>query len=266
MRLLVSVANAEEAAVALEGGADIIDAKDPASGALGAVSLPTLRDIVSAIGGARPVSAALGEASDAIAIERAAHEFAACGVAFVKIGFAEIDSASRIAELVAAAVSGAEAVGDKTGVVAVAYADAEHADEAFEGFVEAAARNGATGVLIDTADKNGPGLRQLVARATLCRWVDHAHDAGLFIAVAGKLIADDLQFVRESGAEIAGVRGAACEGGRNGRVSIARVSALAGGCLLSRPFRGFRQSNRSAHLGSRLVHAKRSVFPDPLED
>ena len=35
MHLLVSVRSAEEAAAALEGGADVIDAKDPDNGALG---------------------------------------------------------------------------------------------------------------------------------------------------------------------------------------------------------------------------------------
>ena len=38
MKLLVSVSNADEAFAAVEGGADIIDAKDPSRGALGPVS------------------------------------------------------------------------------------------------------------------------------------------------------------------------------------------------------------------------------------
>src|SRR6185312_12126683 len=37
VRLLISVANADEARAALDGGADIIDAKDPGAGALGSV-------------------------------------------------------------------------------------------------------------------------------------------------------------------------------------------------------------------------------------
>ena len=42
------------------------------------------------------------------------------------------------------------------------------------------------------------------------------------MALAGKLMTDDLAFVRDAGADIAGVRGAACEGGRIGRVSPAK--------------------------------------------
>ena len=45
MRLLVSVANAAEASAALAGGADLIDAKDPATGALTPVTADVFREI-----------------------------------------------------------------------------------------------------------------------------------------------------------------------------------------------------------------------------
>ena len=54
MKLLVSVRNATEAAAARAGGADIIDAKEPAAGALGAVRLTTFEDIVDAVADACP--------------------------------------------------------------------------------------------------------------------------------------------------------------------------------------------------------------------
>ena len=76
MRLLVSVADVEEAAAALAGGADVIDAKDPRAGALGAVQARVLREIRAGIGDARPVTAAIGDGSDEIAVEAIAHEFA----------------------------------------------------------------------------------------------------------------------------------------------------------------------------------------------
>ena len=53
MQLLVSVRSAEEAAAALAGGADLIDAKDPAAGPLGPVSLERFREIVVEVAGAR---------------------------------------------------------------------------------------------------------------------------------------------------------------------------------------------------------------------
>ena len=47
MQLLISVTNALEAQAVLQGGADIIDIKNPAEGALGAANVAALRDICS---------------------------------------------------------------------------------------------------------------------------------------------------------------------------------------------------------------------------
>jgi uncharacterized protein (UPF0264 family) len=231
MRLLVSVASAEEALAALAGGADVIDAKDPIAGALGAVSVQVLRDIDAAIGGVRPISAALGDASDARTIQCAAQTFAACGVSFVKVGFAGIDSADRMAALTAATVLGARAGGGgHCRVVAAAYADAADMPMLPTTVLHTAARAGAAGVLLDTADKGGPGLRERVAPLALAAWVAEAHALGLLVALAGRLTADDLSFVRDAGADIAGVRGAACDGGRTGRINPDRVRLLRALC------------------------------------
>jgi hypothetical protein len=138
---------------------------------------------------------------------------------------AEVESALR------AAVRAAKAGRARTGVVAVAYADADRAGSIAPAMlVDTAARAGAAGVLIDTADKSGPGLRGLMSLRSLGQWVTRARDAGLLVAVAGKLTADDLGFAREAGADIAGVRGAACEGGRGGRISAEKVRRLLSMC------------------------------------
>jgi uncharacterized protein (UPF0264 family) len=234
MRLLVSVATAAEASAALAGGADVIDAKNPLAGALGAVSAATLLEIHRIVAGRRPVTAALGDADDEATIECDARAFAAAGVALVKVGFSGIASTARVAALLEAAVRGASAApvtrdgrDSGCGVVAVAYADAHRVMSLQpDALVAVAASAGASGVLLDTADKNGPGLRGLIALDALARWVEAAHEAGLTVAVAGKLTADDLLFARDAGADIAGVRGAACDGGRTGRVSADKVRLL----------------------------------------
>ena len=225
MRLLISVASATDAAAALAGGADLIDAKDVHAGALGRVDPAVLREIHAVVAGARPVTAALGDADDEATIECAARTFAGGGAALVKIGFAGISSSGRAAALTAAAVSGAKAEG--AGVVAVAYGDAVRASSLGAAtLVDVAARTGAEGLLIDTWDKKGPGLRGLIAPGDLEMLVAQAHRCGLFVALAGKLTADDLRFVREVGADVAGVRGAACDGGRTGRITADRVRVL----------------------------------------
>ncbi|HLG59909.1 MAG TPA: (5-formylfuran-3-yl)methyl phosphate synthase [Vicinamibacterales bacterium] len=228
MRLLVSVANAKEAAEALAGGADLVDAKDPASGALGPVSLLRLLQIVSTIAGARPVTAALGDACEVDAIESTARRYAATGVAFVKIGFAGIADPHRAETLTAAAVRGATTGGrGMSGLIATAYADGDTVGSPSPGaIVHVAARSGAVGVLLDTANKQGPGLRDLITPARLAAWVAAAHEEGLLVALAGRLTLDDLAFACDAGADIAGVRGAACDHGRTGHVVADKVRQL----------------------------------------
>jgi uncharacterized protein (UPF0264 family) len=223
MRLLVSVAGPDDARAALAGGADVIDAKDPGRGALGPVSADALAAIRRTVGPARPVSAALGDARAADAIERAARAVARVGLAFVKVGFAGVTDAARAREFGAAVQRGA---GPGTGVVLVAYADWRRAASLAPARVVAvAAELGAAGVLLDTAYKDTP-LFALESPDGVGAWVDAAHAGGLFAALAGSLTGPDFATARALDADVVGVRGAACRGGRRGPVSQARVAAL----------------------------------------
>jgi uncharacterized protein (UPF0264 family) len=199
MQLLVSVADAIDAAAAVEGGADIVDAKDPSRGALGPVSPAALRAIVATVAGRRPVSAALDERGDGAfgTVDRA-----------LRLTFVKLTSPRTIRGCA---------------MVLAAYADAPD----WRDVIEVARRCGAEGVLLDTRDKNGRGLFRLLDDEAIAQWVEAAHAAGLTAALAGRLTADDLPRAAALGADIAGVRGAACEGGRSGRVSVERVRALA---------------------------------------
>ena len=60
--------------------------------------------------------------------------------------------------------------------------------------MDVATRAGSNGVLLDTFDKAGPGVRTIVTAADLGRWVANAHAAALLVAVAGKLTAGDMAF------------------------------------------------------------------------
>jgi len=50
-RMLASVTGVEEAEIALSGGVDIVDLKDPAAGALGAVATDAVRRTVAFVAG-----------------------------------------------------------------------------------------------------------------------------------------------------------------------------------------------------------------------
>ncbi len=227
MRLLVSVSNAAEAARALAGGADIIDAKDPRRGALGAVSPETLRDIRQVCGDCVPVTAALGEAGTVSDIEKTAAAFFVAGAVLVKLGFADVVSQPAIEAALRAAIRGAVPTPEARGVIAVAYADADRVSGAAPQDVLAAAANvGAAGILLDTADKNGPGLCGLMSRDALTRWISASRGAGLMVAIAGKLSMEDVDWIAAMDVDIVGVRGAACEAGRTSEISELRVRML----------------------------------------
>jgi len=230
MQLLVSAASAADARAAVEGGADVVDAKNPAAGALGPVSLETLRGIVEAVNGARLVTAALGDARTAAAIREDARRFTSLGARLVKVGFAGIHQPADVVALATAAVRGARDGDEHAGVVLVAYADAQHPAFSATDLLGVASEVGAAGVLLDTADKSGPRLTDLVTPSWLADWVDRAHQAGLLAAVAGRLRSGDLPVARHAGADIAGVRGAACDGGRSGQVSARSVRDLCAWC------------------------------------
>jgi len=226
MQLLVSVRHVSEVGAALAGGADIIDAKDPSAGALGAVGLPAFREIRAAVQHHVPVSAALGDIIDAREAEAISRAYACGGASFVKVGFAGITDPSRVQRVVAAAVAGASCA-PSCAVVAVAYADAD-AVGAIDprAVLECVAVAGARGVLLDTASKSGASLRDLVTSAWLRTWVADAQKAGLSAALAGKLTADDVTFVHDACPDIIGIRGAACDDGRLGVVSADKVRQL----------------------------------------
>jgi uncharacterized protein (UPF0264 family) len=219
MRLLVSVRDARDARAAVRGGAEIVDAKDPRRGALGPVTPRTLARIRAAVPSAIPVSAALGDAAAERVVPR--------GVAYVKVGLRNVGGAKRARALVHGAAQGAVEAGAE--LVLVAYADAARAASVPPlAIVEIAAAAGARGVLLDTAFKDRGSLFDILDVARVAQWLAAARatGGGLFTALAGSLGEPGLRTALGLGADIVGVRGAACDGGRTGRVSVARVAAL----------------------------------------
>src|SRR5258707_650044 len=90
VRVRARLPSAEEALLDARAGADLLDAKEPYDGPRGAVSPETLRAIVAAVGGRRPVSATVGDLPLQVdPLRRAARLNADCGANFVKIGIFE---------------------------------------------------------------------------------------------------------------------------------------------------------------------------------
>jgi len=225
VKLLVSVVSAAEARAALAGGADIIDVKDPREGALGAPSPGTLSEVVAAVGGAVPVSVALGDLPDLPhTAALAARGAVACGADYVKLGLRGVHGLDRAAELVTAVI---DSVPPDTAVIAAAYADAAAADPpalAPALLPELVARTGIAGALVDTLVKDGRGLYGSLSPAALQDLVARTRAAGGSFGVAGQLRIGQLGRVT---ADIVGVRSAVCRGGDRGGSLDAELVAAA---------------------------------------
>jgi hypothetical protein len=227
MKLLVSVMDAGEARAAAEAGADIVDVKNPAEGSLGAPAPDVIAAVRAAVPAGAPVSVAIGDMPNlpgtaALAAAGAARS----GATFVKVGLWGTSTEAEAVELLRAVRGGAAGAI----VVAGAYADARrvpHAPLAPELLPRVARAAGVGVCLLDTAIKDGRGLLEWLSPGALSALVAEVHALGLEIALAGALRAENLLTVLETGADIAGVRGAACaDGRRSGPLDPERVRAL----------------------------------------
>jgi len=232
MRLLVSVVDVEEARAAAAAGADIVDVKNPAEGSLGAPSPAVIERVRAAVGAELPVSAAIGDMPNLPGTAALAALGAACmGATFVKVGLWGVSTEAEAVTLLRSVRDGVAGV-PGTVVVAGGYADARrvaHAPLAPELLPRVARAAGVDVCLLDTAVKDGRGLFDWLAPVDLASFVEEAHALNLQVALAGALRADDLPTVRACGADIVGVRSAACaDGARSGPLDVARVRALRG--------------------------------------
>jgi uncharacterized protein (UPF0264 family) len=99
----------------------------------------------------------------------------------------------------------------KIKVVATGYADAERISTLDPMLIpEIASKAQVDLAMIDTAVKDGKNLFNFLAVKQLEKFVDEAHKLGLEAALAGSLRKQDLPVVYGLGADVAGLRGAAC--------------------------------------------------------
>jgi uncharacterized protein (UPF0264 family) len=214
--LLASVRTAEEARLAVGAGADIVDLKEPRAGALGALPLLLIESIVAQVRAIAtvPVSATIGDLDDGAINERVERVFATArtGVDYVKVGMPRREAGAALARLRALPVP----------VVPLFFAD----DGLDFPSIETAAALGFPIVMVDTADKAAGSLFDCVDMAALRRMLVIVRRAGARAGLAGSLRAGHVPALRELAPDIAGFRGALCEGSRVGRLDPGRLRTL----------------------------------------
>ncbi|MGE0606697.1 MAG: (5-formylfuran-3-yl)methyl phosphate synthase [Pirellulales bacterium] len=225
-RLLVSVRDAAEAAAALAGGAHLIDIKEPRRGSLGAADPSAMADVVRAVAGHVPVSAALGELLEPNALSAATVNLAQlAGLSYAKLGLAGCRRQANWPDQWAQAL---QRLPSHMAAVAVAYADdAAAAAPAPAEVLHHAVRLHCRAMLIDTFDKSRGGLLDHWTLPNLADFARQARHSGLLVVLAGSLDARTARLLLPLQPDYLAVRGAVCEGDRAGAVQTSRVRAFA---------------------------------------
>jgi FolB domain-containing protein len=197
---LASVTGAEEAEVAAAHGADIIDLKDPAKGALGALAEREVRVVVAGIAGRRPVSAVIGDLPmRAEAVFAAASAMAGTGVDFIKVGlFPEPGREACIRAL--------QPLARATKIIGVMFADLGPDPALIRTMAEA----GFAGAMLDTGRKDGRRLLDHTDIPALREFVAACRSHGIMAGLAGSLETPDVPRLLLLQPDVLGFRTALC--------------------------------------------------------
>ena len=203
-QLLISVTSVEEAQLALENGADIIDLKDPHSGALGALPLLQIKSIVNHIlnsPNSKPISATIGDLpmQPDLILEQI-NLLANAKVDFIKIGFFEAaDYQACLATL--------KAVTESTSLIAVLFAEYVYPPTIVEDIKQA----GFKGLMLDTVHKNGQTILYYHTRQFCEKLANKIMDLGMTFGLAGSLRLQDITELRRLNPTYMGFRSGACQ-------------------------------------------------------
>lgn len=200
--MLASVNSIEEALLVLSAEVDIVDLKQPALGALGALDAVTVQQIVVAIAGRCPVSATIGDLPmQSEPVFNAVKAMAETGVDYIKIGFFPGDDWQGTVQKLALLTSQNHAL------IAVLFADTDP-DFAVLSALKAA---GFKGVMLDTMNKQKGSLTQVMSKLAIAEFVKQAKALELLCGLAGSLRLSDIPELLLYAPDYLGFRGALCQ-------------------------------------------------------
>jgi len=200
--MLASVNSLDEALQALSANVDIIDLKQPALGALGALTTDEVKNIVIGIDRRRPVSATVGDLQTSPEIiYQAVKAMAETGVDYIKIGFfpgadwqGSIESLSVLAQ-------------QDIALIAVLFADTRPDFSVITLLKKA----GFKGIMLDTLNKTSGSLTQVMAKTDIERFVKQVKEQQLICGLAGSLRLEDVVELMPYRPDYLGFRGALCQ-------------------------------------------------------
>lgn len=228
MLLLISPINTEEAHEAIEGGADIIDVKNPKEGSLGANFPWVIKSVREMTPKDMLVSATLGDVPyKPGTVSLAALGASVSGADYIKVGLYGTKNYDEALEVMKNVVKTVNDYNEDAIVVASGYADAYRvgAVDPME-IPNVAVDAGADLAMVDTAVKDGTTLFDFMNEEKIAEFNDKIHDYGLKSALAGSIKKDQLKTLYNLGCDVVGIRGAACTGGDRNSGKIHRSAVL----------------------------------------
>ena len=215
MLLLISPINHEEAIESIEGGADIVDVKNPKEGSLGANFPWVIKDIRELTPEDKLVSATVGDVPyKPGTVSLAAMGALVSGADYIKVGLYGPKDYDEGLEVMKNVVKSVKDIKPDAIVVAAGYADAHRVGAVSPWDIPKIDRDaGADLAMLDTAVKDGKTLFDYLDIDDLQKFTDEGHEYGLKVALAGSVKKDQLKPLNDIGCDVVGLRGAACVGG-----------------------------------------------------
>ena len=190
--MLASVTTIAEAEIALQANVDIIDIKNPHEGALGALEINGVKDIVRKVNRVVPTSATIGDIKpDDPDLFKYILDMSDTGVDYVKVGLFENKISDNFIKVISNAAKNINLV------------------------------------VLDTRDKSGKNLRSILNEKELLKFVETAKQFNLLTGLAGSLCLDDIQPLLALNPDYLGFRGALCsENNRVKTINSGRVKKI----------------------------------------
>jgi hypothetical protein len=228
MKLLISPINPEEAIAAYEGGADIVDVKNPKEGSLGANFPWIISAVKESINSGKPISATIGDFNfKPGTASLAALGAAVAGADYIKVGLFDVQTEEQALEMLTNITKSVKSYDAEKKVVASGYSDYERINSINPQLLPAiGAKAGVDVVMVDTGIKDGRSTFEFMTEEELTQFTTAIRKEGLLSALAGTLKFEDLPALRRIDPDIIGVRGMVCGGDRSSVIKAELVEKL----------------------------------------
>lgn len=216
---LASVQSLDEAKALEQTLPDILDLKDPAQGALGALPVTVVQSVNDWVAGRCQTSATVGDlAMKPEIIAEAVAAMAISGVDYVKVGLFADPALESCLQALNRTFSALD-----TPVIAVMFAD-QTCDLSLVSLIKQA---GFSGIMVDTATKNGQRLLDHWNETELRQFIELAHQHDLLCGLAGALAIEDIDILEPLDADYLGFRSALCDHRqRTSRLQVTHAQAI----------------------------------------